>query len=245
MTIQDINFTTTKIEIVETGNVIASATGFFFRHNEVKYLATNRHVVIDEEKKYFPDSIRITLHANRVDLTKNRNVDLSLYKDTTPLWLQHPNYKENMCDIALIPLNKSTLQGNNYDIFMSSSITFIGSEIINTRDIHSFGSVVIVGYPLGFHDEKHNLPVYRRATIASCYGINFNGLPYFLVDANLHQGTSGSPVVNTHHTLFKESDGQEGYAFFGVHSAEHVVGQDPLGLNVVWYASLIEEIASQ
>jgi hypothetical protein len=87
------------------------------------------------------------------------------------------------------------------------------------------------------------LPVYRRASIASAYGVNFGGFPYFLIDANLHPGTSGSPVVSSHHTLFKERDGKEGYALFGVHSAEHVIEGDPLGLNVVWYADALVEIA--
>jgi hypothetical protein len=142
-------------------------------------------------------------------------------------------------------LNERTLLADNFRLFNSSSITFIGSELINEKEINSFGSLAIIGYPLGFHDEIHNLPVYRKAMIASCYGVNFSGLPYFLIDANLHPGTSGSPVVNSHHTLFKERDGKEGYALFGVHSAEHIVDQDPLGLNVVWYAYLLVEIARQ
>lgn len=101
----------------------------------------------------------------------------------------------------------------------------------------------MVGYPLGFHDQTNNLPVYRRASIASAYGVNFGGLPYFLIDANLHPGTSGSPVVNSHHTLFKDAGCEEGYKLFGVHSAEHVVDDDPLGLNVVWYADNLVAIA--
>lgn len=109
--------------------------------------------------------------------------------------------------------------------------------------VNPFGNVVVVGYPLGFYDKKNNLPVYRKASIASAYGINFGGLPYFLVDANLHEGTSGSPVVNSHHTLFKEGDKKEGYKLFGIHSAEHVVDEDPLGLNVVWYADVLVDIA--
>lgn len=208
-------------------------------------MVTNRHVVIEEDNNHFPDSLRITLHKNRDDLTQNWTINIRLYKDSNPLWQQHPDYDTNMCDVVLIPLDTNTIQGNDFLLFNSSSITFIDSEIINTRDINSFASVVIVGYPLGFHDETHNLPVYRKATIASCYGINFNGLPYFLVDANLHPGTSGSPVVNSHHTLFRESKKEEGYALFGVHFAEHVLDQDPLGLNVVWYAHLLVEIARQ
>lgn len=243
--VSSINFITTKIEIVKDGNVIGSATGFFFRDQGVKYLATNRHVVVEESNNHCPDALHVILHTNKVDLTQNRKVTIPLYCKSIPIWLQHPNYKENKCDVVLIPLNENTLPDNEFKIFFSLAITFIGSENINTQDVNSFGSVVVVGYPLGFYDEVHNLPVYRKATIASCYGVNFNGLPYFLVDANLHPGMSGSPVVNSHHTLFKEGDGKEGYALFGVNSAQHIRYGNPLGLNVVWYGHLLVEISKQ
>lgn len=245
MTISDINFTTTRIEIVRNDKVVGSATGFFFRDDGVEYLATNRHVVLDEKSNDFPDSLRIRLHANRSDLIQNVTVTVPLHRNLAPVWLQHPSYESNKCDVVLIPLNENTLPGKDLRFYQSASITCLGSDLINTRDVNSFGSVVVIGYPLGFHDELHNLPVSRNATIASCYGVDFDGLPYFLVDANLHPGTSGSPVVSSHHTLFKEGDGKEGYALFGVLSAEHRIGSDPLGLNVVWYARLLVEIARQ
>jgi len=243
MAVSDINFATTKIQMLASGKEVGSASGFFFRHNSIKYLATNRHVVIDEDDNFFPDTLVVTLHLDREQLDKNCSVQITLYEQGNPLWKQHPSYGTNCCDVVLLPLNPATLKTNNIKLFNSSSITFIASEIINKRPVNPFGDVVVVGYPLGFHDELNNLPVYRRASIGSAYGINFGGLPYFLIDANLHQGTSGSPVVNSHHTLFKERDGQEGYTLFGVHSAEHVVEGDPLGLNAVWYADALIEIA--
>lgn len=241
MKISDINFTTTKIDMVRNGEILGSATGFFFKHNGLKYLATNRHVVIDKDKKHFPDSLILTLHQKKDDLTKNCEVKLQLYCDKTPLWLQHPHYHEK-CDVVLIPLDVTTLEGR-YFLYNSLAITFIDSEIINKSELNSFGNLVVVGYPLGFYDEIHNLPVYRKAMIASCYGVNFRECPYFLIDTNLHPGTSGSPVFNSHHTLFKEGSREEGYALFGMHSAGYEVDKIPLGLNVVWYAELLIEIA--
>ena len=55
--------------------------------------------------------------------------------------------------------------------------------------------LIVLGFPRGFSDEKHNLGLLRNALISSAYGINFNGLPLFVVDANLHPGMSGSPVM--------------------------------------------------
>ncbi len=83
--------------------------------------------------------------------------------------------------------------------------------------------------------------------IASPYPQHFSNKPYFLIDANLHNGTSGSPVINSpHNILFKERDRigfhTQDTILLGIHSAEHLVDKEPLGLNVVWYAELIIDI---
>ena len=56
-------------------------------------------------------------------------------------------------------------------------------------------SMVVVGFPLGFHDALHHLPVVRHAVNASSFGLRFQGKGYFLTDARTHRGTSGAPVV--------------------------------------------------
>ena len=47
----------------------------------------------------------------------------------------------------------------------------------------------------------------RNALIASPYGINFGGQPMFLVDANLHPGMSGSPVMTKPRTMVPSEKG--------------------------------------
>lgn len=242
--LSDINFTTTKIITLKQGNVIANATGFFFKLGNSKYLITNRHVVIDEDDAYYPDEIVIILHANSQHLKIHHNIRIPLYREGNPVWMQHRKYDELKCDVVAIPLASNTLPSAEFLNFCSSSITFFNEINIKIPLINSFGNVVVIGYPLGFYDEINNLPVYRKAMIASPYPFNFREKPYFLIDANLHEGTSGSPVVNSHHTLFKEGDKNEGYVLFGIHSAEHVVDKDPLGLNVVWHSFIIYEIIS-
>jgi len=243
MSISDINFSTTRIQAFKNGQPIGTATGFFFKLGETEYLITNRHVVINEQENYFPDTLSILMHADKDDLTKNSEAFLQLYdKNQAPFWLEHPSYQTNNCDVVAIPLTPKTLNGKNYAIFLATKIRTFSEEQAEIPELLPFGNVVVVGYPRGFYDAKHNLPVYRKAMMASQYGIDFGGKPYFLIDANLHPGTSGSPVVNSHHTLFKEGGSNEGYKLFGVHSAQHVVNGDPLGLNVVWYSYLILEI---
>jgi hypothetical protein len=112
--------------------------------------------------------------------------------------------------------------------------------------------IFIMGYPLGFYDDKNNLPVFRNAS----YGTDFQNLPMFLTDANLHPGTSGSPVITKPKNTWVDDKGNTAivtgtvYYLLGVHSSTVGVtlpGQPPtpLGLGGAWYARLIEEIAAQ
>jgi hypothetical protein len=36
-------------------------------------------------------------------------------------------------------------------------------------------SLLVVGFPLGFHDRLHHMPVVRHAVIASSFGLRFQG----------------------------------------------------------------------
>jgi hypothetical protein len=62
-------------------------------------------------------------------------------------------------------------------------------------DIEVGTQLLVVGFPLGFHDMLHHLPVVRHAINASPYGLRFQGNGYFLTDARTHRGTSGASVV--------------------------------------------------
>ncbi len=82
----------------------------------------------------------------------------------------------------------SARDGPSVAVYARSSGRRIGSG-------RSGNAVLIVGFPLGFHDNLHHLPVARQAVIASAFGIRFQGQGYFLTDARMHRGTSGAPVV--------------------------------------------------
>jgi hypothetical protein len=104
-------------------------------------------------------------------------------------------------------------------------------------------SLLIVGFPLGFHDTLHHLPVVRQAVIASSFGLRFQGLGYFLTDARTHRGTSGAPVV----MRMAAPGASEAlpWKLLGVHSARLDMGNrdlqvdESLGLNCAWYADIL------
>jgi len=101
-----------------------------------------------------------------------------------------------------------------------------------------------VGFPLGFHDTLHHLPVVRQAGLASSFGLRFQGEGYFLTDARTHRGGSGGPVVIR---VKDKTEGVDGlpWQLLGVHSARLDVGtrdrqlDEALGLNCAWYADIL------
>ena len=100
----------------------------------------------------------------------------------------------------------------------------------------------MAGYPEGHYDETNNLPLVRQGSMASFYGFRFKGRSYFEVDARLHRGTSGSPVVlkptSIVHRLSEPFALLSGNvsALLGVHS--HSVDEN-LAVQVVWYAAAL------
>jgi hypothetical protein len=54
--------------------------------------------------------------------------------------------------------------------------------------------VIMLGYPNGIWDAKHNLPIIRRGVTATHAKLPLNGKPEFLIDAACFPGSSGSPV---------------------------------------------------
>ena len=110
--------------------------------------------------------------------------------------------------------------------------------------------LLVVGFPLGFHDALHHMPVVRHAVVASAFGLRFQGEGYFLTDARMHRGTSGAPVV-----MRKADAGQVRddlpWMLLGVHSARMDLGtrdavlDEALGLNCAWYADILLTLTSR
>jgi hypothetical protein len=61
-------------------------------------------------------------------------------------------------------------------------------------DMRCGDSICFVGYPDGWRDELHNVPLMRRGSVASLPRLPFDGRPEFVIDAQAFPGSSGSPV---------------------------------------------------
>ncbi len=226
-----------KILTFANGTPLTNATGFFYLHQKFLYLVTAGHVVLNEAAQHRPDHLQVSLHSDPSDLRQCADLSIPLYKDGVPQWYQHPRFD---ADVAAVAINDPTVL-NSY--FLAP---FGPDDIMNNNQEMPLGQdVLILGFPLGFHDTLNNLPIVRSATIASSFAHPFKGEPYFLTDARLHRGMSGSPVI-----FFPESDdqGTRRWKLLGIHtSALDVSNRDPtqderLALNTTWYASLIPEM---
>jgi S1-C subfamily serine protease len=234
---------------MKAGNTIGKATAFFYEKGTDLFLVTNQHVVRDDAAMLIPDTLRLRLHTDQNDVTKNADFDVPLYAGADRLWKTHSTYPQ--ADVAVLKLNRAKIQPQFF-ITAWSQANFLPKEYPLDPGVDIF----IMGYPLGFHDTHNNLPLFRNAMIASAYRTFFGNLPLFLTDANLHPGTSGSPVISKPKNAWVDDQGNTHltsgttYYLLGVHSATLGVtpaGQQqiPLGLGAAWYASLIEEIVSQ
>jgi hypothetical protein len=220
-----------------------NATGFFYLHDEFLYLITARHVVVNERLRHRPDRLQLTLHSDPADLRKRNDLSIPLYAAGVPQWYQHPRHGDTV-DVVAVAINDPHVLR---EYFVT---TFRDEDLLPSNQSLPLGQdVLILGFPLGFHDTLHNLPLVRKATVASSFAHPFKGEPYFLTDARLHRGMSGSPVFLR---LSDRADITEphasGWQLLGVHASSlDVSDRDPvqderLALNSAWYASLIPEM---
>jgi S1-C subfamily serine protease len=230
--------TATQVSTFLGPQLLTRASGFFFERDERLYLVTSRHVVIDEPSAHRPDRIEIELHTDEVDLTQSTGFSVLLYREGQAIWRQGRDSGGDI-DVAVIELDRTALPGS------ASLRAFAPASLGNVLDAVEVGSpLLIVGFPLGFHDTVHHLPVVRQATIASSFGVRFQGQGYFLTDARTHRGTSGAPVVMRTPEPGRGDDALP-FKLLGVHSARMDMAtrdlqqDESLGLNCAWYADIL------
>jgi len=217
---------------------LTNASGFFFERDSRLFLVTSRHVLFDKPSKHFPNRIEIELHINADDIAKSTGFSMPLYRDGKSLWRQGSDTAGEI-DVAVLEIDRAA--------FPKTALyrAFTPQHLLGRFDQVEVGSsLLVVGFPLGFHDTLHHMPVVRQAIIASSFGLRFQGQGYFLTDARTHRGTSGAPVVMRVPGPAAEL-GDLPWMLLGVHSARLDVGSrdlkldEALGLNCAWYADIL------
>ena len=233
--IESLLLTTARVSTFFGAQRLTGASGFFFERDERLYLVTNRHVLIDKPSGHLPDRIEIEVHTDAENLTRSTVLSVALYRDGTGIWHQGRDSAGDI-DVAAIELARAALPA------AVALRCFTPAHLLHSLQEVEVGTpLLVVGFPLGFHDTLHHLPVVRQAVIASSFGLRFQGQGYFLTDARTHRGTSGAPVVMRD----AAGDARLPWKLLGVHSARLEMGggdtrvEESLGLNCAWYADIL------
>jgi len=233
--IEPLLLTIARVSTFNDERPLTGASGFFFEREGRLFLVTSRHVMIDTPSGHFPNRIEIELHTDAENLTRSTGMSVPLYLNGRSVWHQGKDAGGEI-DVAVIELDRATLpQSVMLQCFTPAHL------LRSLQEVEVGTSLLIVGFPLGFHDALHHLPVVRQAVIASSFGLRFQGSGYFLTDARTHRGTSGAPVV----MRSQSTDAQLPWKLLGVHSARMDMGSrdlqldETLGLNCAWYADVL------
>ena len=239
--IESLLLTAARVCTFKQQRPLTNASGFFFQRKERLFLVTSRHVVIDEPSQHYPDRIEIELHVNPENLGESIGFSIPLYRNNRSIWRQGCDTAGDI-DVAAIEIDHAAFSSTSvYRAFTPDHVP------VQFEQIEIGTSVLVVGFPLGFHDTLHHMPVVRHAVIASSFGLRFKGEGYFLTDARTHRGTSGAPVV-MRITDKGQAMGDLPWMLLGIHSARLEVGtpdlklDEGLGLNCSWYSDILQTL---
>ena len=235
--------TAVRVLTFEQKRPLSNACGFFFERDERLFLITSRHVLVDEPTEHYPNRLEIELHIDPDNLGRSTGFSIPLYRNGKSAWRQGIDTAGEI-DVAAIEIERTAMPEST--VYRA----FSPDHLHRPSDAVEAGTpLLIVEYPVGFHDALHHMPVVRHAIVASSFGLGFQGQGYFLTDARTHRGTSGSPVV----MRVAESNPKLGdlpWMPLGVHSARIDPGSrdllldEALGLNCAWYANIVMTLTS-
>ena len=257
----------------------SSASGFFFQElapldpekaksgqgqwREVKglWLVTNRHVLIHEGQL----ASSITFCHRKIGAGGFEWVPIILSGDD--LKQRCSFHQDDSVDVAIVSvpdlMTKAMYPVPAGEQAMAYSAVseedFPGKSKIT---VEVGDDVLVVGYPRGFYDEFCKFPIVKSGIIASRWGMPFNGKPFFLIDAKLFPGSSGSIVISKpigflveDKKILQHSSGSKQFAFLGIFSGEPfcesrpietdsftIISKEGYNVGVVWYCQLVTDI---
>jgi hypothetical protein len=237
-TVEPILLAAVCVHTFDGSRPLTNASGFFFERDGRLFLVTSRHVLLDAASGHFPDRVEIELHTDPANLAVSTGFSIPLYRNGKSIWHEGLDRAGDI-DVATIEIERPALPPTV--VYRA----FTPRHLAGDKNLVEIGaSLLVVGFPLGFHDTLHHMPIARHAVLASSFGLRFKGQGYFLTDARTHRGTSGAPVV------MRLADPDPAlrtlpWLLLGVHSARLDVGgrdlalDEALGLNCAWFADIL------
>ncbi len=189
---EQIFFITTRITIEEDAGKGASiGTGFLLnaplndeQGRHVTLLISNKHVFVNPN-----GTIAFNFNYKKEDDNPDfGKIRTFLTKDFSSLYTEHP---DPAIDLACI--NASGITQPEHNIYYRNLTMEMISDFNEDRLAPGL-DIWFIGYPENRFDVANNLPLLRRGYIASYPKVDYNLKKQFVIDAQVFQGSSGSPV---------------------------------------------------
>lgn len=185
-----ISYITARIAVQHRGAAVGSiGTGFFYQaalddgsNRSITLLISNKHVFLD------PTAVP-TISLNEKDAQDRPafgRIKTFEQDNFSGIYYSHPDP-----DVDLACVNASGVSRNNA-FYKNLDSVFL--DPVDYDKIVPSQAVIFVGYPENCYDVVHNLPLVRSGSIASLPSVDFNGKGQIVIDAQVFQGSSGSPV---------------------------------------------------
>lgn len=191
---EQLSFSTTRIETKDADGNGYSGTGFFFSYKLdesriMPLIVTNKHVVRGMTTGMF----RLTkADANGNPMHKDHfQIKIDQFERS---WLFHPDSNVDLCVLPVANiLNIAQAQGVSLFYRTFDETLIPNKEKLNTLD--AVEEILMIGYPNGLWDSVNNMPIVRKGITATDVKFNYEGRKEFLIDAACFPGSSGSPVL--------------------------------------------------
>lgn len=206
LSINDLNYSTVRIN-TRTENGSSTGTGFIVRFAEqiidgqyvnVPSIVTNKHVI----EGAIEGTVRFHA-ANKAGKIAETQCEFTL-NNFESLFFKHPDPDVDLCAIPVAIMHKLASKDNIKPYYNGLSMKQIpNSDQLN--DFFSAEDIIVVGYPNGIWDDKNNLPIFRKGTLATLPSVEYKGNREFLIDCAIYPGSSGSPVISIKQLFNKQT----------------------------------------
>ena len=276
---------TSIINVVKSDGVATYGTGFFYhkylnRPNSIDsilnavdsslqsiWLVTNKHVVFgsanfERALPQFPKVLEFFLRKRIVN--RDRPIWDTIRLEASDLKTSIRLHADSTIDVVAIDVTKFVLtrlekRDSLYFYGAVSRANFPNADLPITLQgfpITIGQEILSVGYPRNFYDRYNLFPTVKSGIVASKWNAKFNGRPYFLIDAKLFPGSSGSAIITKSTNYGVDKGGYVDYFnFLGIYSGEPfqhsrpveledmtIIRKETYGIGIVWYYWIIEEL---
>lgn len=225
---------------------------------EGHWLVTNKHVVFSDNMNLVDE---LTFCLRKVEKKEIEWLPITINKEEIKIIMKM--HQDDSVDIVALDVSqylRSELIRNQNELIFPSALSNYNLPDNQPIEIEVTSDIIVASYPVGFYDKKNKFPIIKSGIVASAWGLFFDGLPYFQIDAQLFPGSSGGLVISKpmnlasfNRKLYHSENKQ--FVFLGIYSGEYTwtdtikseMGESfsyerSFGLGNVWYSFLVPQI---